>query len=76
MDEVRGLGVIPPVQPRLRVSSDGRLEVVLPGEPGFDALTDDGPDAAVLERAAQASAADGDGLAELDLPSQGGSDAS
>lgn len=76
MDHVRSLGAIPPVQPRMRVSDDGRLEVVLPGEPGFDELTDDGPDAAVLERAARASAADGVHLPELDLPGSGAQDAS
>jgi 8-oxo-dGTP pyrophosphatase MutT (NUDIX family) len=67
MDHVDSLGVIPPVQPRMRVGADGRLEVVLPGEPGFDDLTDDGPDPELLERAARASAADGEHLPELDV---------
>ncbi len=67
MDHVLSLGAIPPVQPRMRVAADGRLEVVLPGEPGFDELTDEGPDPATLEKAARAAAARGAHLPEVDL---------
>jgi len=75
MDHVGSLGAIPPVQPRMRVGADGRLEVVLPGEPGFDELSDGGPDPGLLERAARASAADGAPLPELDVARDGADDA-
>ena len=76
LGHVRSLGAIPSVQPRIRVGSDGRLEVVLPGDPGFDELTDDRPDPMLLERAARASAAHGTPLAELDAPRDRDADAS
>ena len=43
------------VQPRLRVADDGALEVVLPGETGFDELADAKPDLEALRRAARQS---------------------
>lgn len=71
MAYVHALGEVPPIQPRMRIRDDGGLEVVLPGEPGFDELSEEGPDPAVLERAARASAADGEHLPELDVPRHG-----
>ncbi len=72
---VSSLGEIPPIEPRMRIRDDGGLDVVLPGEPGFDDLSEDGPDPAVLERAARAAAAEGEHLPELDVPRDGGDDA-
>lgn len=68
MDHVRALGEIPPVQPRMRVGPHGGLEIVLPGEPGFDELSDDGPEPEVLQQAARAAAAAGEHLPEIDVP--------
>jgi 8-oxo-dGTP pyrophosphatase MutT (NUDIX family) len=67
MAEIRELDAVPAVQPRMRVGDDGRLEVVLPGEPGFDDLEDAPADAESLEQAARASASDGAHLPELDV---------
>jgi len=53
-----------PIQPRLRIGDDEMLEVVLPGEPGFDQIGDAAPDPAVLKRAARAAAAAGRPIAE------------
>ena len=49
------LDVIDPIQPRMRVSDRGALEVLVPGDPGFDDLNDDGPDPDVLRRVARAA---------------------
>jgi 8-oxo-dGTP pyrophosphatase MutT (NUDIX family) len=75
MDHIGSLGAVPPVQPRMRVGADGRLEVVMPDEPGFDELGDEGLDAVELERAARASAAGGEHLPELDVAGEGAGDA-
>ena len=72
MEHVGGLGPIPPVQPRMRIGAEGQLEVVLPGEPGFEELADDGPDAAALKRAARA----GGRVPEIDDSGHGEDDAS
>jgi hypothetical protein len=61
----RGLPMVPAIQPRMRVGADGALEVVLPGEAGFDALEDLPPDPAALARAAQAAAARGAAMSEV-----------
>ncbi len=53
------------IQPRMRVAADGALEVVMPGEPGFDDLDDVDPDPEVLARAAQAAARKGQPIAEV-----------
>jgi 8-oxo-dGTP pyrophosphatase MutT (NUDIX family) len=71
---VRTLGEVPPIEPRMRIGDDGSLEVVLPGEPGFDELPEEGPDRVLLEKAARASAAEGEHLPELDVPHRGDHD--
>ena len=53
------------VQPRLRVSPGG-LEIVLPGEPGFDELDDSPGDLSALAKAARQGTTDGTPLPELD----------
>jgi hypothetical protein len=53
------------IQPRLAVCDDGALEVVMPGEPGFDELLDAEPDPDVLARAAQAAAGKGSPVVEV-----------
>jgi len=62
----RNLLEVPAIQPRMRVAADGALEVVLPGEPGFDELEDVAPDPAALARAAQAAAAKGEPVPEAE----------
>ena len=64
LDEWRARDVVS-IQPRMRVAADGSLEVVMPDEPGFAALTDAGPDPDVLARAAQAAARKGRPIAEV-----------
>lgn len=53
------------IQPRLRVCDDGALEVVMPGDPGFDELEDAEPDPDALARAAKAAAHSGSPVAEV-----------
>lgn len=53
------------IQPRMRVRDDGALEVVMPGEPGFDDLEDSEPDPEVLDRAARVAAEKGNPIAEV-----------
>ena len=53
------------VQPRMRVADDGSLEVVMPGEPGFDELPDAAPAPDLLRRAARAAARQGRPIAEV-----------
>lgn len=43
------------VQPRMRVAGDGSLEVLMPGEPGFDELSDSALDPGALQQAAHAA---------------------
>lgn len=54
MAHIDAIGSVLPVTPRMRIGDSGGLDVVLPGEPGFDDLTDEGPDPAALRRAASA----------------------
>lgn len=61
----RNLPAVPAIQPRMRVGTDGALEVVLPGESGFDELEDVAPDPAALARAAEAAAAKGAPVPEV-----------
>jgi len=65
IDYARSLPAVPPIQPRMRVVADGALEVVLPGEPGFDDLEDVPPDPAALAHAARAAAAKGTAVPEV-----------
>ncbi|MGA9596506.1 MAG: NUDIX domain-containing protein [Acidimicrobiia bacterium] len=53
------------VQPRLRVGDGGALEVVMPGEPGFDELEDAGPDPEALAQAARVAAGNGSPVVEV-----------
>lgn len=64
LDEWRNRQVIS-VQPRMRVASDGSLEVVMPGDPGFDDLEDVASNPEVLARAARAAADKGRPIAEV-----------
>ncbi len=64
LDEWRKRSVVA-VQPRMRVAADGSLEVVMPGDPGFDDLDDIEPDPDVLARAAQAAAKQGRPIVEV-----------
>lgn len=65
IDYARNLPAVPTIQPRMRVGADGALEVVLPGEAGFDDLEDVPPDPAVLAHAARAAAAKGTAVPEV-----------
>lgn len=56
-----------PVQPRMRVAADGSLEVVMPGDDGFDELDDVEPDPDTLARAARAAARKGKRIAEVEV---------
>lgn len=56
---------VEPVQPRMRIAADGALDVVLPGEPGFDELGDAEPDLDALRRAANAAVGQGRPIAEV-----------
>ncbi len=49
------LGDVAPIQPRIRVGGDGLLDIVLPGEDGFDELEGSGVDPEALRRAAERS---------------------
>lgn len=53
------------IQPRLRIAADGSLEILLPGEAGFDELSDGPADPEALARAARASARKGEKVAEV-----------
>ena len=75
MAYVHSVGDVPPIEPRMRIGDDGTLDIVLPGEPGFDELPEEGPDRTLLDKAAQASAAEGEHLPELDAPRHGHDDA-
>lgn len=54
------------VQPRIKIEEDGSLRVVMPGEPGFDELPEQGSDAAALAAAARRAKEAGNRIAELD----------
>jgi 8-oxo-dGTP pyrophosphatase MutT (NUDIX family) len=56
---------VPPIQPRLRTDDDGSLRAVLPGEAGYEDLTDDPPDEAALRGAARVTTLDGEPIPEL-----------
>jgi 8-oxo-dGTP pyrophosphatase MutT (NUDIX family) len=58
-------GPVEPIQPRLRIGVGDVLEVVLPGQPGFEQLEDAPPDPAALARAAHAAAAAGRPIPEV-----------
>ena len=64
LDEWRNKRVVA-VQPRMRVLPDGALEVVMPGESGFDELGDVAPNPDALRRAAQAAAQRGRPIVEI-----------
>jgi hypothetical protein len=49
----------------MRVAADGALEVVLPGDPQYDALEDAPADPAALGQAARAAAAGGTSVPEV-----------
>ncbi len=53
------------VQPRMRIGSDGALEVVMPDDPGYEDLEDFAPDPDALKQAARVSASRGRPLAEV-----------
>jgi 8-oxo-dGTP pyrophosphatase MutT (NUDIX family) len=57
--------VVVSIRPRLRVSDDGALEVVMPGDPGFDDLDDAEPEPEVLAQAARVAAQGGTPVAEV-----------
>ena len=59
MDHARALDIVPPILPRGRISEDGSIEVVLPGEPGYDELGDAEPNSGALSKAARAAQAGG-----------------
>ena len=69
-DAVEGLRQtdVVPIQPRLRVSDGGQVEIVVPGEDGFDDLSDEAPDAVALLAAA------GSAASPETRPAVGGSD--
>ncbi len=54
------------VRPRIRIEEDGSLRVVMPGEPGFDELPEEGSDAVTLAAAAQRAKDSGKRIAELE----------
>jgi 8-oxo-dGTP pyrophosphatase MutT (NUDIX family) len=54
-----------PIQPRMRVADDGSLEVVLPGDDGFEDLEDAEPDPEVLAKGARLAAENGRPIAEM-----------
>jgi hypothetical protein len=56
---------VTPIQPRMRIATDGSLEVVMPGDPGFADVDEVGPDPDVLARAAEAAAKKGRPIAEV-----------
>ncbi len=56
---------VPAIQPRLSTAEDGSLKAVLPGEPGYDELTDDPPDPDALQRSARVTTLEGDSIPEL-----------
>jgi 8-oxo-dGTP pyrophosphatase MutT (NUDIX family) len=53
------------IEPRLRVRDDGAIEVVMPGEPGFDDLEDAGSDPEALAQAATVAAERGSPVVEV-----------
>lgn len=54
--DARGMAEVPAVLPRTRTRSDGRLEVILPGEPGYEEVGDEEPPPETLAEATRASA--------------------
>lgn len=54
------------VRPRIKIEDDGSLRVVMPGEPGFDELPEEGTDAETLAAAAQRAKESGSRIAELE----------
>lgn len=62
----RSLDEVPVVRPRLRIGEDGGLEIVVPGEPGFDDIDEvGGPDFETMRVAARVSAQSGRPIPEL-----------
>ena len=59
MAYARSLEAVPPVMPRGRIAEDGTVEIVLPGEPGYEALGDAEPDPEVLSKVTRAAATQG-----------------
>ncbi len=61
----RSLPVVPVVQPRFRVDTDGSIRVLVPGDPGFDETPDLPPDPAAPAMAPRATGLDGEVVPEL-----------
>jgi len=53
------------IQPRLQIRDDGAIEVVMPGEPGFDDLEDAESDPEALAQAARVAAGKGSPVVEV-----------
>lgn len=68
IEHARALDRIEPIQPRMRFGTGGELEIVLPGEPGFDEIDEtEQPNPEALRRAATTSASGGTAIPEVDL---------
>jgi len=71
MEELRSLGDVPRIQPRLVVDG-GAVKVLLPGEDGFDAAAEGEKDPGLLDRIGEVAAAGGDVPAEMRPPARRG----
>lgn len=66
LTHIRSLDEVPAIQPRLRIGEDGGLEIVVPGEPGFEDIDEvGGPDFEAMRAAAWVSAQAGRPIPEL-----------
>ena len=54
MAHARSIESVPPITPRGRIDDNGGIEVVLPGEPGYDLLEDISPESNAISKAAAA----------------------
>ncbi len=63
-EEFRSLDIVPPIQPRLAVM-DGKITILLQGEPGFDAAEHSGDNSEVLAHLLEIAARGGDVPAEF-----------
>lgn len=66
LGHVASLTTVEAVRPRLRLVGPGVVEAVLPGEPGFDELSDDPSGSPLLVEAATVRAATGERIPELE----------